>query len=786
MVGSLLGNAVRRVEDPVLLLGHGTFVDNMRPPGVLFAAFVRTPLAHARLTKVDTSEAVGAPGVVAVYTAADLGLPAGFPFLATNPLCARPPLAEDKVRFVGEAVAVVVAETHAQAVDATELVDVDYEPLDVVVDPEAALAPGAPLQFDDVAGNVAHGQRSPDGDVLAGAAHVVRLRIENQRLAVAPMEGNALLVTPGAPDDDYDVTVHMATQMPHVARTMVAKSFDLSPDRVRVVAPHVGGAFGGKAGVPAEHMVLIAAGLRLGRPVSWAETRSEAMLSMHGRGQVQFVELGLDPDGRITGLRCRIIGDCGAYAGFGGMLAIGPTYMMATGVYEVPQLDYAAVAALTNTSPVGAFRGAGRPEAAAMLERVMDLAADELQLDPAEIRRRNLLRVEEFPYTTRSGTSYDTGDYRHALEEALRIADYDELLAEQAARRARGDSTMLGIGMACYVEVTGGGAGEYGVVDIGTDGTVTVRAGTSAHGQGHATSFAMIVADRLAVPMESIRFEQSDTALVPRGSGTGGSRSLQLGGSAVSGAADLVLQRGRELAAGLLEVNADDLEVADGGLRVAGVPGATVSWTDLAVAAAGDGDPLRAEHDFSSTGATFPFGAHVAVVEVDTETGLVTPVRHVAVDDCGRIVNPLLVAGQQMGGVAQGVAQALWEEFRYDADGNPITSSFADYAIPAATEMPPMTLANTVTETPRNPLGAKGIGESATVGSTPAVQNAVVDALSHLGVRHIDMPLKPARIVAAVQAAAAGALPDPWQDPPAVFDSLPVRGNSSTEEAANI
>ncbi len=770
----------------MLLLGHGTFVDNMRPPGVLFAAFVRTPLAHARLTKVDTSEAVGAPGVVAVYTAADLGLPAGFPFLATNPLCARPPLAEDKVRFVGEAVAVVVAETHAQAVDATELVDVDYEPLDVVVDPEAALAPGAPLQFDDVAGNVAHGQRSPDGDVLAGAAHVVRLRIENQRLAVAPMEGNALLVTPGAPDDDYDVTVHMATQMPHVARTMVATSFDLEPDRVRVVAPHVGGAFGGKAGVPAEHMVLIAAGLRLGRAVSWAETRSEAMLSMHGRGQVQFVELGLDPDGRITGLRCRIIGDCGAYAGFGGMLAIGPTYMMATGVYEVPHLDYAAVAALTNTSPVGAFRGAGRPEAAAMLERVMDLAADELQLDPAEIRRRNLLPVEEFPYTTRSGTSYDTGDYRHALEEALRIADYDALLAEQAARRARGDTTMLGIGMSCYVEVTGGGAGEYGVVDIGTDGTVTVRAGTSAHGQGHATSFAMIVADRLAVPMESIRFEQSDTALVPRGSGTGGSRSLQLGGSAVSGAADLVLERGRELAAGLLEVNADDLEVADGGLRVAGVPGATVSWADLAVAADGDGDPLRAEHDFSSTGATFPFGAHVAVVEVDTETGLVTPVQHVAVDDCGRIVNPLLVAGQQMGGVAQGVAQALWEEFRYDADGNPITSSFADYAIPAATEMPPMTLANTVTETPRNPLGAKGIGESATVGSTPAVQNAVVDALSHLGVRHLDMPLKPARIVAAVQAAAAGALPDPWRDPPGVFASLPVRGNASTEEAANI
>jgi carbon-monoxide dehydrogenase large subunit len=786
MVGSLLGNAVRRVEDPVLLLGQGTFTDNMRPPGVLFAAFVRTPLAHARLTKVDTSEAVQAPGVLAAYTAADLGLPAGFPFLATNPLCARPPLAEDRVRFVGEAVAVVVAETQAQAVDAAELVDVDYEPLGVVVDAEAALTPGAPLQFDDVAGNVAHGERSPDGDVLAGAAHVVRLRIENQRLAVAPMEGNALLVTPGSPDDDYDVTVHMATQMPHAARTLLAKAFDFEPDRVRVVAPHVGGAFGGKAGVPAEHLVLVAAGLRLGRPVSWAETRSEAMLSMHGRGQVQFVELGLDGDARITGMRCRIIGDCGAYAGFGGMLAIGPTYMMATGVYEVPRLDYAAVAALTNTSPVGAFRGAGRPEAAAMLERVIDLAADELHLDPAEIRRRNLLPADGFPYTTRSGTSYDTGDYAHALDEALRIADYDALLAEQADRRASGDSTLLGIGMSCYVEVTGGGAGEYGVVDIGTDGTVTVRAGTSAHGQGHATSFAMIVADRLSVPLESIRFEQSDTALVPRGSGTGGSRSLQLGGSAVSGAADLVLERGRQLAAGLLEVNADDLEVADGGLRVAGVPGATVSWADLAVAADGDGEPLRAEHDFASTGATFPFGAHVAVVEVDTETGLVTPVRHVAVDDCGRIVNPLLVAGQQMGGVAQGVAQALWEEFCYDADGNPITSSFADYAIPAATEMPPMTLANTVTETPRNPLGAKGIGESATVGSTPAVQNAVVDALSHLGVRHVDMPLKPARIVAAVRAAASGTLQDPWQEPPSVFGSLPVRGNAVSEEAANI
>jgi len=719
MAGSLLGNAVRRVEDPDLVRGRGTYVDNMRPEGVLHAAFVRTPFAHATLTSVDTTEAAQAPGVVAVLTADDLDLEPGFPFFPTNPRCARPPLATGKVRFVGEAVALVLAETKAQAVDAAELVDVDYEPLDPVVDMEEALAPGAPLQFDDVEGNVAGGQRSPeptDGGALAGAAHVVRVRIENQRLAVAPMEGNALLVTLGGEGDEHDLTIHMATQMPHVARSSVARTFGLDEARVRVVAPHVGGAFGGKAGVPADHVAVIGAARAVGRPVTWAETRSEAMLSMHGRGQVQYVELGLDDGGRITGLRARVVGDCGAYAGFGGLLAVGPTHMMATGVYDVPRLEYAAVAALTNTSPVGAFRGAGRPEAAAMLERVMDLAADELGLDPAEIRRRNLLPRDVFPYTTPTGTTYDTGDYAMALDEALRVAGYDDLLAEQASRRERGDVRQLGIGIACYVEVTGGGGGEYGLVEVSPDGVVTVRAGTSSHGQGHATSFSMIAADTLGVPMEAVRFEQSDTALVPRGQGTGGSRSLQLGGSAVSGAADVVLARAREVAATMLEVSAEDLEVGDGAFRVAGVPGAEVTWAQVAARASEDGDPLRAEHDFAAQGATFPFGAHVAVVEVDTETGLVTPLRHVAVDDCGRVLNPLLVAGQQMGGVAQGVAQALWEEFRYDEDGNPVTSTFVDYAMPAATEMPPMTLVNTVTETPLNPLGAKGIGESATVG----------------------------------------------------------------------
>ena len=787
MTGSLLGNAVPRVEDPDLIRGLGTFVDNLRPEGVLHAAFVRSPFAHAELTRVDTAEAEKAAGVVAVFTGGDLGLEPGFPFFRTHPACARPPLAVGRVRFVGEAVAVVIAETKAQAVDAAELVDVDYEDLDVVVDMEAALAEGAPQQYDAVPGNIVHSVRSREVGALDGAAHVVRARIVNQRLAVAPLEGNAILATPGSPDGSHDLTVHMATQMPHVAQAAAARALGLEPERVRVIAPHVGGAFGGKAGVPAEHVVVMAAARDLGRPVTWAETRSEAMLSMHGRGQVQYVELGLDDDGVITGLRCRIVGDCGAYGGFGGVLAIGPTRSMATGVYAVPRIEYAAIAALTNTTPNGAFRGAGRPEATAMLERVMDLAADELGLDAAEIRRRNRPPADAFPYPTAIGTTYDTGDYAHALDEALRIAGYDDLLAEQATRRERGDVRQLWIGLATYVEVTGGGGGEFGTVIVGSDGTVTVRAGTSAHGQGHATSFSMLVADRLGVPLESVRYEQSDTAVVPRGQGTGGSRSLQLGGSAVRGAADTVLERGRELAAELLEASADDLEVADGGFRVAGAPGATVTWAEVATAAEAAGAALAAEHDFKPAGATYPFGAHVAVVEVDTETGQVVPLRHVAVDDCGRIVNPLIVAGQQMGGVAQGVSQALWEEFRYDEAGNPITSTFADYLMPSAVDMPPMELANTVTETPLNPLGAKGIGESATVGSTPAVQNAVVDALSHLGVRHLDLPLSPASVAGAVRAAAEGTLPDPWSEPPAAFAGLEVDdAGEEAEETTNI
>ena len=781
MPGSILGTAVRRVEDPDLLVGSARYVDDLPIEGVAHLVFVRSPFAHARVTSVDTAEAAAMPGMVAVLTAADFAnrdgdgdeLKPHFGFATLNPHCGRPPLATDKVRFVGDIVAAVVAETREQAVDAAEAVVVDYDPLPAAVDAEAALAPDAPAQFDDVPGNVAAGFRDRDDkDPLAGAEVVVRGRFENQRIAVVPMEGNAIAVDPTT----SPMQVHVSTQMPHILRDQAASYFDLSPEDVRVITPHVGGGFGGKAGAAVEHILAIAAARRLGRPVKWVETRSENLVAMpHGRAQVQYAELGLKRDGTITGLRAHVVGDAGAYAGFGGALALGPTRVMAQGVYRIPVISYNAVAALTNTTPVGAFRGAGRPEAAAMLERIIDMAADELGIDPVEIRRRNFLRPAEFPLRTVVGAAYDSGDYDAALSAAVQAAGYDELRAEQARRRAEDATTLLGIGVSAYVEITAGGAGsEFGAVEVHDDGRATIRVGTSAHGQGHATSFAMLVSDCLGIPLERIEFIQSDTAEVPRGGGTGGSRSLQLGGTAVRTAAEGVLERAKEVVADLLEASADDIVVTDDGrLGVAGVPARAVEWGAVAVAAQERGTALSVALDTEQSGPTFPFGAHVAVVEVDVETGKVTPLRHVAVDDCGRIVNPLIVAGQQHGGIAQGMAQALWEQVVYDEDGNPLTTTFADYAIPSAAEFPPFEASNTQTPTPLNPLGAKGIGESGTIGSTPAVQNAVVDALSHLGVRHIDMPCTPERVWRAIQSPA-----DPWRDPPAAFASLPMRGQA--------
>lgn len=777
MVGSILGNHVRRVEDPELVRGGGDYVDDLRLPGTAQAVFVRSPFAHAKILAVDTAEAERAPGVLAVHTAATLGSRNVPPFAEVHEQVGHPPLADGTVRFVGDPVALVVAETRAQAVDAAELVDVDYDELLAVVDMEEALAPDAPLQFPELGSNIAasvHAIHPEDaGDVLADAHVVVRARIVNQRIATAPIEGNAILADP-RPADGIELTAYVATQHPHLARDLLVEFTGLEAEQLRVVTPHVGGAFGGKAGISWTHAAVVAAARLLGRPVAWAETRSEAMLSMQGRGQVQFAELGLTHDGRIVGLRVRNIGDCGAYAGFGGSFATGSTHVMAQGPYEIPAIDYAGIAVMTNTAPMGAFRGAGRPEATAMLERMIDLAAHEVGLTPEEIRRRNLIAKDAFPYATRTGLTYDSGDYELAMTEALRVVDIDALRLEQRRRREAGEARQLGIGVSSYVEITGFGGTELGSVRIEPDGSVTVMSGTSAHGQGHATSFAMLVSDRLGVPMTSIHYVQSDTAAVRSGGGTGGSRSLQLGGSAVVAAARAVREQAVALAAELLEASPDDIEVSEEGLRVAGVPEPVCSWSELGAAAVSREVSLSAEVDVPQDGSTFPFGTHVSVVEVDTETGHVVPLRHVAVDDCGRILNPTIVAGQQHGGIAQGMSQALWEQFVHDGAGQPLTSTFADYQMPTAADTISFEASNTETATDLNELGAKGIGESGTLGSTPAVQSAVVDALSHLGVRHIDIPCTPERVWRAIEAARAGTLPDPWREPPAAFDSLEV------------
>jgi carbon-monoxide dehydrogenase large subunit len=791
MPGSILGTRVKRLEDPALITGRGRYVGDVHPASLAHLAFVRSPIAHGRIAGLDVSAAAAHPGVLAVLTAADLGLAPYHPFFVLNPRCARPPLADGKVRFAGDPIVAVVAETTGAAADAAQLAaqGLDLEPLPAAVDPEMALAPDAPLQFEELGSNLAAGQRE-DGSVdpLEGAAVVVRARLQNQRIAVVPMEGNAITVVPGDDGAGHDLTVYVSTQMPHGFAQMATRVLELDGERLRVVTPDVGGSFGGKGGVIPEHAVAIVAARRLGRPVSWVESRSENLAVMHGRGQVQYAELGLDREGVITGLRCRVVGDAGAYAGFGGALPVGPTRLMAQGTYRIPRIGFDVAVALTNTAPMGAFRGAGRPEAAEMLERLMDLAADELGVDPVEMRRRNLLRPEELPLVTLTGAAYESGDYPKALDEAVRLAGYDELRAEQAARRERGDRKLLGVGVASYVEVTAGmGGSEYGGVEVHPDGTATVSAGTSAHGQGHATSFSMIAADLLGIPLDRIRFVQSDTAIVPRGGGTGGSRSLQMAGNAVQGAATEVLDRARELTAELLEASPDDVAVlGDGLVGVVGAPSRALSWADLAQAAEGRGAALSAVFDFTQPGATFPFGAHVAVVEVDLDTGQVRPLRHVAVDDCGRVLNPLIVAGQQHGGIAQGLAQALLEEVVYSPDGSPLSSTLVDYGMPTAAEMPAVEAVNTETPTPLNPLGAKGIGESGTIGSTPAVHNAVVDALSHLGVRHLDMPCTPDRVWRAIRNAEQGTTPPLWRDPPGFFADLPVRSAATRPEAADV
>jgi aerobic carbon-monoxide dehydrogenase large subunit len=761
--GSILGNPVRRREDPGILTGRTEYFDDLQIAGMAHVAFVRSTIAHAVIEGIDPSDAVSMPGVVAVYTADDLDLPDHHGFMMLPPTMNRPPLARDRVRFVGDIVAMVVAETKGQAVDAAEAVIVDYDPLPAVVDMEAALLADSPVVFEAQGSNIANGMGTgPVEGILDDADVVVTSRIVNQRVAPVPMEPAGIVAVPGEPDGG--LTFYAATQGPHGVRDELAAKLGLDASVVRGANAAVGGGFGAKAGFIVEYLMVCKAALLLGRPVKWTETRSENMVAMwHGRGHIHYVEMGLKRDGTITGLRVRTVADAGAYPAVGAFLPFF-TQMMSQNVYIVPKVEFNWQAAVTNTTPVAAYRGAGRPEAIHLVERTLDMAADELHIDPVEIRRKNFIPPEAFPFLTVTGlgATYDSGEYARALDVAVEKAGYAKLLVEQAERRERGDTKLLGIGVASYLEISAPLTfnAEYGKVEIEDDGTVTARVGTSAHGQGHETTFAMIISDALGVPMENVRVMHSDTSEVVRGGGTGGSRSLQIGGSALFKASEEVLAQAKQLAAHMLEASADDIVIGEGGLQVAGVPASTLSWTDLAGAVKdparrpeGMAERLAHELDYVSDGSSFPFGSHIAVVEVDAETGKVELLRHIAVDDCGKIVNPLLVAGQQHGGIGQGVAQTLYETVQYDEDGNPITANLMDYAMPSAAELPSYEVFNTETPSPHNPLGAKGIGESATLGSTPAVHNAVVDAVSHLGVKHIDMPTTAERVWRAMEAA---------------------------------
>ena len=743
----MFGVPALRSEDPRFLRGEGRYLEAIDLPNASHAVFVRSIMPHARIGGVDVAGAASMPGVVEVSTASDLDLrplpPSGNVEGATGEelegLFSRPPLASDVVRFAGEILAVVVAERADHAVDAAEAVVVDYDPLPAVVSPEAAVADGAPLLWPGFGTNVAHAfGPQDDTDPLEGADVVVRARLVNQRVAPAPMEPNGIAVVPQA---DGGFTVWVSSQVPFDVRDDLAETLGVGRDRVRAIAPDVGGAFGAKLQVYPEYHIVAAVAARLGRPVRWAETRSESMLSLtHGRAQVQTIELGARRDGTLVGLRADLLADMGAYPI--GAFMPGTTQEMLCGVYRIPRVSCRVRSVVTNTTPVGPYRGAGRPEATALIERGIDLLADELGIDPIELRRKNF--ITDFPHVTVTGVTYDTGDYGNALDEALRLVGHEALLAEQAERRGAGDEVCLGIGVSTYVEVTAFGGREFASVEVDGDGRALVAIGTSPHGQGHETAFAQIAAAVLGIPFGDVTVVHSDTGRVARGEGTWGSRSLQIGGCSVFEQAEAVVERGREVASALLEVDPEDVERVERGFAVRGAPDRSVGWPE--VARASDGGALRAEGRWRGRGSTFPFGAHVAVVEVDTSTGDVRLRRHVAVDDCGRILNPALVRGQQHGGLAQGIAQALFEEVRYDEVGNPITSTFTTYLMPSAADLPTLECVNTETPTDLNPLGAKGIGESGSIGSTPAVQNAVVDAVSHLGVRHIDLPLSPERV----------------------------------------
>lgn len=755
------GARVRRREDPRLITGSATYLDDVRLAGLCHVAFVRSYLAHGAIRSVDVSAARRAPGVVAIVTGEDLD---GKTFPQSGPKGAKLPsrlmLNHKRVCFAGDLIAAVVAESDAEARDAAELVEVELDPLPAVTDPMDAMNDTVVIH-DDIATNVADRSARIWGDVdaaFADPAHLVRVKLQNQRLAGVPIEPRGVIAVPNAWEPS--ITLWSATQIPHSLRDEVAKFLTLPQTAVRAIAPEVGGGFGSKLSIYPEELLIPWIAMRLGRPVKWVEERSEHMqATTHGRDQLQEAELALDADGTIRGLRVKLVGDIGAYPMGAGLPRL--TRRILNGCYQIPALAVDILSVYTNKTPIAAYRGAGRPEAIYLIERVIDAAARQLDLDPLEIRRRNFLSPFQTPITTIAGENYDSGDYAAAAERAVDVAGYGALRAEQA--KARQEGRLMGIGVAAYVEMAGFGPDgelfESATVRANSDGTVTVITGTSPHGQGHETAWAQLVNGELGVALDRITVRHGDTAAVSAGTGTFGSRSAAVGGAAVQLAVVDVREKARQLAAHLLEAAPADIVVSDGQWQVRGVPGRGVTFAEIASAAYGDGRPkglepgLEATRYFQPPGLVFPFGCHIAVVEIDRETGSVALRRYISVDDCGRVLNPLLVEGQVHGGLAQGIAQALYEEIAYDEDGSLLTGNLTTYMLPTAPDLPSFTLDRTVTPSPINPLGVKGIGEAATIGSTPAVVNAVLDALGPLGVTTIDPPCTPEKVWLAIQRA---------------------------------
>ena len=752
-----VGQRVKRTEDPRLIKGLAHYVDDIRLPDTLHVAFVRSVYAHARITNIDTSEALKSPGVVAVYTGQDVAKIGPVPCAGALPGLKVPDyrvLAQGKVYFVGHPIAAVVARDAYAARDAVDLVMVDYDDLPAVVDVEAA-AKGGPVIYEDFGDNIAYKLTAGEGDIdaaLAASDHVLKQRIVHQRLAPIAMEGRGVLARyfPG----EEELTLWSSTQIPHLMRTQVALMIGFPENKLRVITPEVGGGFGSKLNVYAEEALLAWISMQLAKPVKWIEGRRENIqATIHGRGQVGYVEIGCKNDGTITGLRYNVFADLGAY-----MQLLTPaiptlTGLMLSGAYKIPAIQINVTGCFTNKMATDAYRGAGRPEATYVVERAMDLVAAELGMDPAEVRRKNFPAANEFPFHTATGLNYDSGDYEAALDKAQAIIGYAALREEQT--KARNEGRLLGIGISTYVEICAlgpsqamaAGGWESATVRIEPTGKVTVLTGASPHGQGQETSFAQIAADELGVDLNDITVIHGDTGIVQYGIGTFGSRATAVGGTAVFIAIQKLKEKANKIAAHILKADAASLTFA-AGRYTEGTSSISIQEVALAAHLAKELPPdtepgLSVTYFFEPTNFTFPFGTHIVVVEIDKETGDIKFLRYVAVDDCGKVINPLLVDGQLHGGIVQSLGQALFEEVVYDDQGQLVTGSLMDYALPRASHIPWMELDRTETPSPVNPLGVKGVGEAGTIGATPAIVGAIVDALSPLGVKHLDMPVKP-------------------------------------------